>query len=78
MSELSIIEITPDMAPRIYVEKGLEKFLEQIREGVNEVPDISTDKGRKRIASLAAKVSRSKTAVEKPGRDYPERTAESS
>ncbi|EOT1246036.1 hypothetical protein ACNJ6Q_000408 [Escherichia coli] len=28
MSELSIIEITPDMAPRIYVEKGLEKFLE--------------------------------------------------
>lgn len=77
MSELSIIEITPDMAPRIYVEKGLEKFLEQIREGVNEVPDISTDKGRKRIASLAAKVSRSKTAVEKPGRDYPERTAES-
>ena len=66
MSELSIIEITPDMAPRIYVEKGLEKFLEQIREGVNEVPDISTDKGRKRIASLAAKVSRSKTAAEKP------------
>ncbi|MEL9885648.1 hypothetical protein J4W74_07760 [Escherichia coli] len=76
MSELSIIEITPDMAPRIYVEKGLEKFLEQIREGVNEVPDISTDKGRKRIASLAAKVSRSKTAVEKPGRDYLKRLKE--
>ncbi|EOX9916083.1 hypothetical protein ACPY5F_004477 [Escherichia coli] len=76
MSELSIIEITPDMEPRIYVEKGLEKFLEQIREGVNEVPDISTDKGRKRIASLAAKVSRSKTAVEKPGRDYLKRLKE--
>lgn len=76
MSELSIIEITPDMAPIIYVEKGLEKFLEQIREGVNEVPDISTDKGRKRIASLAAKVSRSKTAVEKPGRDYLKRLKE--
>ncbi|GAL43017.1 coiled-coil domain-containing protein [Citrobacter werkmanii] len=70
MSELAIIEIAPDMAPRIYVENGLEKFLEQIRESVNEVPDLSTAKGRARIASLAAQVSRSKTAVEKPGRDY--------
>lgn len=76
MSELAIIEIAPDLAPSIYVENGLEKFLEQIREGVNEVPDISTDKGRKRIASLAAQVSRSKTAVEKPGRDYLKRLKE--
>ncbi|MBA7989753.1 hypothetical protein HV118_01210 [Citrobacter freundii] len=76
MSELAIIEIAPDMAPSIYVENGLEKFLEQIREGVNEVPDLSTDKGRKRIASLAAQVSRSKTAVEKPGRDYLKRLKE--
>jgi colicin import membrane protein len=70
VSELAIIEIAPDMAPSIYVENGLEKFLEQIRESVNEVPDLSTAKGRARIASLAAQVSRSKTAVEKPGRDY--------
>ncbi|EBL7699451.1 hypothetical protein DCT98_19400 [Salmonella enterica] len=70
MSDLAIIEIAPDMAPSIYVENGLEKFLEQIRESVKEVPDLSTAKGRARIASLAAQVSRSKTAVEKPGRDY--------
>lgn len=70
MSELAIIEIVPDMAPSIYVENGLEKFLDQIRESVKEVPDLSTAKGRARIASLAAQVSRSKTAVEKPGRDY--------
>lgn len=76
MSELAIIEIAPDMAPSIYVENGLEKFLEQIREGVNEVPDLSTAKGRARIASLAAQVSRSKTAVEKPGRDYLKRLKE--
>lgn len=38
MSELAIIEIAPDMAPSIYVENGLEKFLEQIRESVKEVP----------------------------------------
>lgn len=76
MSELAIIEIAPDLAPSIYVENGLEKFLEQIRNGVNEVPDLSTDKGRKRIASLAAQVSRSKTAIEKPGRDYLKRLKE--
>ncbi len=76
MSELTIIEIAPDLAPSIYVENGLDKFLEQIREGVNEVPDLSTAKGRARIASLAAQVSRSKTAVEKPGRDYLKRLKE--
>ncbi|MDD9238349.1 hypothetical protein PVM11_05420 [Enterobacter roggenkampii] len=76
MSELAIIEIAPDLAPSIYVENGLDKLLEQIREGVNEVPDLSTAKGRARIASLAAQVSRSKTAVEKPGRDYLKRLKE--
>ncbi|HCM9308956.1 TPA: hypothetical protein N5L67_000806 [Enterobacter kobei] len=76
MSELAIIEIAPDLAPSIYVENGLDKFLEQIREGINEVPDLSTAKGRARIASLAAQVSRSKTAVEKPGRDYLKRLKE--
>lgn len=76
MSELAIIEIAPDLAPSIYVENGLDKFLEQIREGVNEAPDLSTAKGRARIASLAAQVSRSKTAVEKPGRDYLKRLKE--
>jgi len=76
VSELAIIEIAPDLAPSIYVENGLEKFLEQIRDGVKEVPDLSTAKGRARIASLAAQVSRSKTAVEKPGRDYLKRLKE--
>lgn len=76
MSELAIIEIAPDLAPGIYVENGLDKFLEQIRDGVNEVPDLATAKGRARIASLAAQVSRSKTAVEKPGRDYLKRLKE--
>ncbi|HHU0805807.1 TPA: hypothetical protein ACT92S_001269 [Klebsiella pneumoniae] len=76
MTDLAIIEIAPDMAPAIYVENGLDSFLEKIRAGVNEVPDLSTAKGRARIASLAAKVSRSKTAVEKPGRDYLKRLKE--
>ncbi len=41
-----------------------------------EVPDRKTRKGRERIASLAAKVSKSKTAVEKLGRDYLRRLKE--
>lgn len=68
--QLPEISISKDMYPAIYVEGGLNKFIEQIRSSVNEVPDLSTKKGRDRVASLAAQVSRSKTAVEKPGREY--------
>ncbi|HDU2654283.1 TPA: hypothetical protein RFB66_004487, partial [Yersinia enterocolitica] len=56
--------------PTLYVTNGLDKYLNQIRQAVNEVPDVTTAKGRARIASLAASVSRSKTAIEKPGREY--------
>jgi hypothetical protein len=35
-----------------------------------ELPDVSTDKGRKAIASAARKVSSSKVAIEKPGAIY--------
>ncbi|MEQ9887639.1 hypothetical protein ABRP55_13930 [Pectobacterium zantedeschiae] len=74
--QLPELVITEDMAPAIYVPGGLDQFLAQIREAVNEVPDLSTKKGRDRVASLAASVSRSKTAVEKPGRDYLRRLKE--
>ena len=45
-------------------------------EVTGEVPDLATRKGRERIASLAATVSKSKAAVEKPGRDYLRRLKE--
>lgn len=64
------LDITPDKAPTIFQGKGLDPFYEHIKASVNEVPDLTTKKGRDRIASLSAQVSRSKTAVEKPGRDY--------
>lgn len=69
-TDLTVIEIKPEQAPVLFSPNGLDAFLEQIKQAVNEVPDLSTDKGRKRIASLAAQVSRSKTAIEKPGREY--------
>ncbi|TDN64285.1 hypothetical protein [Scandinavium goeteborgense] len=76
VTDLTVIEIKPDQAPVLYTPNGLEAFLEQIRQAVNEVPDLSTKKGRDRVASLAAQVSRSKTAIEKPGREYLKRLKE--
>ncbi|MGE4760380.1 hypothetical protein AB8975_21425 [Yersinia enterocolitica] len=67
---LVVIDIKPESYPTLYVTSGLDKYLDQIRQEVSEVPDLSTTKGRERIKSLAASVSRSKTAIEKPGRDY--------
>lgn len=74
--DLTVIEIKPEQAPTLYRAGGLDAYLEQIRQAVNEVPDLSTKKGRDRVASLAAQVSRSKTAIEKPGREYLKRLKE--
>ncbi|WP_346364546.1 hypothetical protein PE051_05745 [Enterobacter asburiae] len=76
VTDLTVIEIKPEQVPVLYVAGGLDAYLEQIRQAVNEVPDLSTKKGRDRVASLAAQVSRSKTAIEKPGREYLKRLKE--
>lgn len=77
-TDIKLIEdISEENAPAIYVEGGLKPFLDAVAAEVStEVPDTSSRKGRERIASLAARVSRSKTAVEKPGRDYLKRLKE--
>lgn len=70
-TEIVTVEIIEENYPLIYKAGGLDGFYEQARAQVeNEVPDLSTKKGRDRIASLAAQVSRSKKAVENPGRAY--------
>ena len=74
--DLTVIEIKPEQAPTLYRAGGLDAYLEQIRQAVNEVPDLTTKKGCDRVASLAAQVSRSKTAIEKPGREYLKRLKE--
>lgn len=65
-TDLTVIEIKPEQAPALYIPNGLDAYLEHIKASVNEAPDLNTKKGRDRVASLAAQVSRSKTAVEKP------------
>lgn len=74
---ITIDDISADNAPAIYVAGGLGQFFDAVKaEVANEVPDLKTAKGRARIASLAATVSKSKAAVEKPGRDYLKRLKE--
>lgn len=70
MSELTVIEIKPEQAPALYVPNGLDVYLEKIRELAKEVPDVTTQKGRDRIGSLARSVGSSKKAIEEPGRAY--------
>lgn len=70
VTDITVLEIKPEQAPALYVANGLDQYLELIRQQVNEVPDLTTVKGRTRVASLAAQVSRSKTLIEKPGRNY--------
>ena len=74
---ITIDDISADNAPAIYVAGGLGQFFDAVKaEVTGEVPDLKTAKGRARIASLAATVSKSKAAVEKPGRDYLKRLKE--
>lgn len=74
---ITIDDISADNAPAIYVAGGLGQFFDTVKaEVTGEVPDLTTRKGRERIASLAATVSKSKAAVEKPGRDYLRRLKE--
>lgn len=68
---IEIDHISEENAPAVYVQNGLKPFLQMIKDEVcGEVPDLTTRKGRERIASLSAIVSKRKAAVEKPGRDY--------
>jgi hypothetical protein len=64
--DLTVIEIKPEQA-RPCTGLAVLTLTEQIRQAVNEVPDLTTKKGRDRVASLAAQVSRSKTAIESRG-----------
>jgi phage-related minor tail protein len=69
-------EITEDKAielgPLLYLNQGsLKPYMDHVyNEVMSEVPDVTTAKGRDRIKSLAASVSRSKTLLEKPGRKF--------
>ena len=57
-------------AVTIFQEGGLDDLLKAIHaEAESHVPDLETDKGRKAIASIAAKVAKSKTYLDGLGKD---------
>jgi septal ring factor EnvC (AmiA/AmiB activator) len=68
---IPIETISEANAPSIFGHNALNRFVELARDTViGEVPDLSTDKGRKRVKSVAASVASAKNAVDKAGRDY--------
>lgn len=57
--------------PVAYSAESLEYLFAKVKAEVEaHVPDLETVEGRKHIKSLAAKISSSKTAIDKPMRDY--------
>jgi len=71
-SETDLIEINGQKltALKVFDNGGAAKLIEDIEvEARRFVPDISTSKSRKEIASLAYKIARSKTALDKLGKD---------
>ena len=66
-NEISVIDKIN--AVEVFKDGGARKILDAIRDEVaGEVPDITTKKGRDRIASLAYKVAKSKTALDSAGK----------
>lgn len=68
-TELAVLP-PAETALQVYQQpSGLDPYIERIRaEVTGHVPDLTTDKGRKAIASLAFKVRKSKTALDSLGK----------
>ena len=65
MTETGLIVVENINPVKLFTDGGLDEILKGIRAKLDEfVPDVSTDEGRKEIASMAHKVSRSKTLLE--------------
>ncbi len=68
MQELIIIE--KENILTTFSGNGLDPIIQKIKDEVNSfIPDLSTEKGRADIASLAYKVSKSKTYLDNLGKD---------
>lgn len=70
MANELMIKLPKQNALQVFAEQGgIDPYIEKIRqEALSLVPDISTKKGRADIASMAARVARSKTYLEDAGK----------
>lgn len=66
-----VVTVAKENALQVFsAEQGLDPYLAKIRAEIESfVPDVSTAKGRKEIASIAYKVAQSKTALDNVGKD---------
>ena len=73
-TEIQVLEQNSNVIVEAYkVEGGAQSLFDRIAEQVRSVvPDLSTDKGRKSIASMARKVASSKTAFDAHGKELKE------
>lgn len=73
-----IVSIPEEKALTVFITKeGLDPYLQQIKNEVSGfVADVSTRKGREEIASLAHKISRSKTALDSIGKQLVDKLKE--
>lgn len=70
-TELAVMKVLTPVA--VFSEGGVDEVLGKIKAEVSSVvADISTEAGRKAIASTAYKIARSKTALDKMGKDLGE------
>ncbi len=68
-TEISLLpEHALDNPAELFTRTRLDEVIEQIRAAVKIVPDLTTEEGRKLIASTAYKVARSKTAIDAVGK----------
>ena len=70
MSETALVVAEKLDVAVLFTGDGMDKILKEIEaKAMAHVPDISTDTGRKDIASMANKVARSKTLIDGLGKD---------
>lgn len=67
-SNSSALVALETLKPEVFLDKGIDPHLQMVKAEVDAfIPDISTKKGRDEIKSLAHKIARSKTALDKLG-----------
>lgn len=69
--ESQLVELTTETALTVFtVDNGLDPYVQQVKDEVNNFEhDLSTGAGRKRSASLAAKVAKMKVKLDNLGKD---------
>lgn len=70
MTETQLITIPNKSINTVFQPNGLEPFIEEIKQKIKELePDVTTNKGRKAIASFARRIATSKIYVDEYGKE---------